>query len=495
MANAASQLWKDALSGLRCTFEERHVLDTCARIDNGLMPEHFYTLTTGAQVLLLGLGSGVEAFRLATWDISRHIVCIERDARELRVAKKLASDLGLSCMSFFSSLDDMGLAESERIGLLIIDGKTFSLAELDAVLSRYAVMSVIGNFTEERAEDSTIYRLCSEKSASFHFTNLTSGENIVGKRHVAPEVTTIVVPTVLSQHVERCVRSLFVQSRVRQEIIIAYSVEDAELAEAARRWQQENPDLVKIVVVDSSASAEKVVAALNAATGEYIAFIDASDWCEPNMLERLYGAAAPGRAEAVVSAYRLMHCSDGGVVAKFTVGQSGIDLRLHAGWISCASALIEVRPVLGRYLFSRAFLVKNKIVWPTGVSDFEDAAFQALCLVAAKRVIGVAGIYYNHRESLSVAIQSDGRKCDFSSIKSMVDLLQKTLLRDGSYFRELVFKRLIIWIYVEIYSRQKGLRNKILVLRNLLDDLVRCSFYMSVVELALLRKSARGSGR
>ena len=208
MDKSANHQWQDAVLALETTFRSESVILTQGLVDSGQLPQFFYTLPKGARVVILGLGDGVLAFRHATWDETRQLICVERLARHRRAARRLAQDLKLHGMSFVESLDATTLATGEEIDLLIFEPDAISLDGLERLLASRNVRAVLGSYYDEFGSAPRIRRACSEGSGLFFLHNLTTGEEIRGHRRSAVEVTALVALTKASGHLERCIDSL-----------------------------------------------------------------------------------------------------------------------------------------------------------------------------------------------------------------------------------------------------------------------------------------------
>lgn len=108
------------------------------------------------------------------------------------------------------------------------------------------------------------------------------------------------------------------------------------------------------------------------AKGEYIAFMDADDWCEPNMYATLYNLCCNKTIE-VAMCNAIMHTNNKTKILKnppFTTNNQYLSKYIAYLWT---------------YIFRREFILNNDILFPVERSS-EDSYFIAAAIMCASEV-------------------------------------------------------------------------------------------------------------
>ncbi|WP_339315343.1 glycosyltransferase [Paenibacillus sp. FSL R10-2734] len=124
-----------------------------------------------------------------------------------------------------------------------------------------------------------------------------------------PLVSVVVAVYNMQDTLDKCIQSLICQTLKQIEIIL---VDDGSIDSSGKICDKYASKDTRIRVIHQKNSGLPMsrLAGLNEASGEFLNYIDADDWCEPNMMELLYNAASKNNADIVFcSAYR--HRNDG----------------------------------------------------------------------------------------------------------------------------------------------------------------------------------------
>lgn len=176
-------------------------------------------------------------------------------------------------------------------------------------------------------------------------------------------------------------------------------------------------------------------AGMDAASGEYIGFIDPDDWVEPGMYESMYGRAQEADAEACICNYvrntggkavpiplRIEHDLD---------GREAVAGELIAGILACPDLNSGAAPILGsvcRCIFRRSLIKGRQLRFIEGMPFMEDAVFCIQAFAKCGRVAVDSGYHYNYRIIPRSATTS--YKNDFLKMQREVYSIIEKLLRD-----------------------------------------------------------------
>ncbi|MBQ7531903.1 MAG: glycosyltransferase [Paludibacteraceae bacterium] len=216
-----------------------------------------------------------------------------------------------------------------------------------------------------------------------------------------PKVSVIIPVYNSSQYIKRCLQSVASQKLTDLEVILIDNCgtdDSIALAEAFIRHSNRKDLTYRIAATPTNngpASARNL--GLQLATGEYVAFLDADDWIEPDMYEQLY-AKAQGSD---------MCC--GNLWQDFEDGRESHILkntRMPQGELTISMRKQVLRSFVSyftTYIYRREWLVQNGIVFPDTKSA-EDSAFLTCCLLSANRIQQTEEPFYHyiiHRGSLT----------------------------------------------------------------------------------------------
>lgn len=205
----------------------------------------------------------------------------------------------------------------------------------------------------------------------------------------------------VEKYVERCINSLHGQSMQEVEVLL---VDD---------WGTDKSVDIIQQFIDIHALADKwhILQApcnkgpgaarnigIEAAKGEYVAFVDADDWIEKDMLQTLYQSAIQYDADISSSA----------AVLDYADGTHRLMTNPHIG---CGKVSVKQRKYLLRHfvsnfttmLFRRDWLIDNQLCFPTANSG-EDSCFMAECYLLARSIAQTDTPFYHyiiHSQSIS----------------------------------------------------------------------------------------------
>lgn len=175
---------------------------------------------------------------------------------------------------------------------------------------------------------------------------------------------------------------------------------------------------------------------IEAARGEYVAFVDSDDWVEVNFCESLYKSAVKKSSDLAYCNIRLDNQRDGSSeeLRNPEVSSGEFTEKKHRYFLSRYVSYFTT------FLYRREFLLENAVRFPQTRSS-EDSCFLASCLLSARRISSVDKPLYHYvkrRSSLSTKVDPDRYK---QKLTSFDDLLGYARRRDlyETYKAELDF--------------------------------------------------------
>ena len=210
-----------------------------------------------------------------------------------------------------------------------------------------------------------------------------------------PKVSIIVAVYKVEAYIEQCARSLFEQTLEDLEFIFVDDATPDDSVAIIERTLQDYPNRqgqVKILHHEQNMDLPQTRKdGLNAATGEYLIFMDSDDWVEPNYAELLYTKAQETGADIVVCDFYFYKNEKVEVINALPDEEGDTGERLRDDTLNRFSW-----PNLWIRLFRRSLLVDNNITWPKyGMA--EDVVITSQATYYANKLAYLRSPLYHYR--------------------------------------------------------------------------------------------------
>lgn len=224
-----------------------------------------------------------------------------------------------------------------------------------------------------------------------------------------PKVSIIIPVFNARDYIIPCVESLTNQSLDDIELLFVDDHGTDDSMEAVRQYAEGYGGKKKFRFLETSVNAGPGVArnvGIDAAEGEYVAFVDSDDWIESEFCAALLKAASRKDADFACCYLRQDNLRDG----------SSIELRnpgISSGALSekkKKAYLTQFVPYFQTYLYRREFLLKNGVRFPE-TRHGGGGSFLASCILTAERTASVEKpLYHNVQRSRSFSTKVDPTK-------------------------------------------------------------------------------------
>jgi len=219
----------------------------------------------------------------------------------------------------------------------------------------------------------------------------------------------VIIPVYNAEnYIQKCIESLLTQTLPDIEIIVVDDKGPDRSMDVVRQIKETHPRGQAITLLEMGHNSGAAAArnyGLQNAHGEYVAFVDSDDWCEPNMYESLYSKAKDDDCDWCYG-HAIKEYPDG---RKTTLKQP----EMPSGILTP-----EIRKeMLSRFvacfwtsIYKRDFLVRNQILFPP-YRFSEDSFFVWMVVMHAQRFAVVNKTFYHYIvQPNSVSNLYDGTK-------------------------------------------------------------------------------------
>jgi glycosyltransferase involved in cell wall biosynthesis len=197
---------------------------------------------------------------------------------------------------------------------------------------------------------------------------------------------------------------------------------------------QKNDDRVRIVTEANAGPGLARNNGIGKARGEYITFLDADDFYEPNFLELLYARALEDKLDIVISGYDIYNSHR----AIFVKTDEGDHVEIYdGGKVSSKSEhpdeiLTSTTGSAWNKMFRRSFLIDKEIKFLPDVKIYEDVYFTVTALALAERIARVPEILLHHRIHSEQSRTKVIRK-NYLQIPGVFIKIKESLMKRGMY--------------------------------------------------------------
>lgn len=220
------------------------------------------------------------------------------------------------------------------------------------------------------------------------------------------DVISVIVPVYhVEDYLERCVRSIQRQSYQNLEIIL---VDDGSPDACGRMCDQyaSMDQRIHVIHKTNGGLSDARNAGIEAAAGEYVAFVDSDDWLEPKMYEVLLHALETYHADIAECSYRNIYADwvkeETSCTGKVVEGDAVFALEAMLDWK-------YFKPVAWNKLYKRKVICD--IRYPTG-KIHEDEFTTYKYMYQAERLVYVDFSFYNYDRTREGSIIGKGFRED-----------------------------------------------------------------------------------
>jgi len=221
------------------------------------------------------------------------------------------------------------------------------------------------------------------------------GNTISQKENRMNKKISIIIPCYnVENTIVKCLDSLVNQTigiDAMELILIDDASTDETLNILCQYEQQFSESILVVHCNDNGKPGQARNVGLQYASGEYIGFVDADDYCEPQMYDTMYHAAISQGCDLVICQYTQNEIDNQlptNFISSTTMSIDTVEDRLHF------LNLTTFHPIWNR-LYTKELLVDNAIAFPAGMY-YEDVFFSGLINGYCKKVCILPDTLYHH---------------------------------------------------------------------------------------------------
>lgn len=299
------------------------------------------------------------------------------------------------------------------------------------------------------------------------------------------KISVIIIAYNIEEYIERCLKSVLMQSLSEIEIII---INDGSTDNTLKIINELviNDNRVKIINKKNSGIIEARKSGIEIASGEYILFVDGDDWLELNACDRLYEIATENNLDLIIYnafwVYKDKKDSYSIIKNKESIKLDPLK-NLFLG---------KIIPAMWGKLIKREFLNKFNIDYPNKISYGEDLATVSSWLINKPKIDILNECLYNYYQRENSITNMVSNK--FLDIIEAINFIELQLKEKNIYdkykkeFEYMLYNHLFIlkfitinhlsYINIQIYNKFKEKHIKIFNNEYILDDIVKGNIWL-----------------
>ncbi len=269
----------------------------------------------------------------------------------------------------------------------------------------------------------------------------------------------IIVPCYNAQRfLHKCLNTILNQTIKDIEIICVDDCSTDDTAQILLEFAKKDKRIKILTHAKNSGISVTRNTGIEAATGDYIAFIDSDDYIDVTMMEKLYNKAEKTGAEIVLSNIYL-YFEDTGAKQLFRDNRYFTYLSSRLFTLTEEPRLVTYIGVWDR-IYTRDLILKNNLRFPVGLV-YEDHLFTIQAMACAKSITVVNEPLYYYRKNAGGSItdneiKNDKYKFNFVEISKLI----KTFMKNRGIYKTLQNEYLKYHIfYATIHQSNCSIKN------------------------------------
>lgn len=231
-----------------------------------------------------------------------------------------------------------------------------------------------------------------------------------------PKVSVIVPAYNAEKYLEKCLDSLMNQTLEDIEAVVVNDGSTDKSADILEAYKQKYPDKMVVIHKENGGQASARNLALKVCRGEYIGFLDADDYVQLHMFERMYQTAKEQDLDYVACGYKDITYRDGKeVVLQEHVASKPASRTKELFFGALASPFL--------HLYRREIMERSEVTFPEGYI-YEDTAFYLNLIPYLKKIATIEealAVRLRHSNSTMSTFRKERVRHIFPVLKSSME--------------------------------------------------------------------------
>ena len=274
-----------------------------------------------------------------------------------------------------------------------------------------------------------------DKTANNHNTSaLSETEEFLTENLNADVKVSVIVPIYNAcKHLRPALDSILAQTLKDIEIICVDDGSTDTSLDMIRIYQKSD-NRIRIVTETNAGAGHARNNGLKRARGKYVAFLDADDFFEPELLEKLYNFSEENDLDISITRYDIYDNKKGKFVANIESEHGKI---FEGGAVTSKNEypdyiLESTTGAAWNKLFKKSFILEKNITFTTEAMIFEDVYFTVSALAFAERVARIPDVLVHHRIYSQQSRVRSFRKY-YIQVPGVFLKIKEFLMRGGMY--------------------------------------------------------------
>jgi len=265
-----------------------------------------------------------------------------------------------------------------------------------------------------------------------------------------PKISVIIPVFNTEKYLAKCLNSICNQTLSDIEIICVNDKSTDNSVKIVEEYGKNDKRIKFVNLLENAGVSAARNRGIEAATGEYIGFVDSDDFIESDFYEKLYQKAVNTNAEVVKGN---IYCFDAETEKSELYDFYDINEKIRQNKVNFLYGFTSA-------IYKTGFIKKNNIGFPEGITHFEDPYFSILVTLNSPKteIVDDAKYYYvTHKKQASKNTKTLKKTVDFVNCeKAIIDIINKYEIPKQDYilYTSFLISNLMPWCYDEELSEE-----------------------------------------
>ncbi|HCG5284341.1 glycosyltransferase [Vibrio parahaemolyticus] len=287
----------------------------------------------------------------------------------------------------------------------------------DQDLDKVSVENIINDMSDSPLFLKSISLVLLDKLSNS--VKVTNTESKLRNKLVNPKISVVIPVYNVENYIEQCLKSVLSQSLKEIEVIVVDDGSPDNSVDIIKYYQRFDPR-IKLIQKENGGLSSARNRGFEAASGQYVHFLDSDDYICQGMYESLYQHALDNDLDIVKSNLGFMQ-------DVYPVKKPSLPNKPVFNFYDCPQYMEFISPCAS--IYKRKFLEKTSL-FPEGIT-YEDRPFNWETILKAERVGHIDQVFYMYRVARPDSIMNSNKSSEkhFDAFKC-IDLISKVV--DGN---------------------------------------------------------------